>query len=51
MGNALVVGLIEQMGRRLKELADEEGSEGREHGLRSSRGAVIGPLDRCNGQS
>jgi len=47
MGNALVVGLIEQMGRRLKELADEDGIKGPGQGLRAVKGAVIGPLDRC----
>lgn len=46
MGNALVVGIVEQMGRRLKEEiqsmqnADDGPSE-----IRSERGAVKGPLD------
>ena len=48
MGNALVVGLIEQMGRRLKELADEDTGESDGPGLRTAKGAVIGPLDRSD---
>lgn len=46
MGNALVVGLIEQMGRRIKELVDSTPIEVQE-GMRARKdgGVVIGPLD------
>lgn len=48
MGNALIVGLVEQMGRRLKEEALS--TQIAEHGpsrIRSERGLVKGPLDIC----
>ncbi|HRR67282.1 MAG TPA: DNA cytosine methyltransferase [Methanomassiliicoccales archaeon] len=48
MGNALVVGLIEQMGNRLSEvysMAEEQGSGSIE--IRRAAGRIIGPLDMC----
>ncbi len=47
MGNALVVGLVEQMGRRLKEEVHsiQNADLGRSE-IRSERGAVKGPLDQ-----
>lgn len=47
MGNALVVGLVEQMGQRLKMLVEDVEKEA--PGLlemRSAIGAIVGPLDR-----
>ena len=47
MGNALVVGLIEQMGRRLKMLIQDSGLEQNfdSSAIRSCGGEIIGPLD------
>lgn len=48
MGNALIVGLVEQMGRRLKE--EVCAIRNADYGpleIRSERGAVMGPLDAC----
>lgn len=48
MGNALVVGLIEQMGNRLSEIysmAEEQGSGSID--IRRAAGRIIGPLDMC----
>lgn len=48
MGNALIVGLVEQMGYRLKEeiLSIQAADQGALD-IRSERGAVRGPLDEC----
>ncbi len=49
MGNALVVGVIEQMGRRLMDLANEADQQGaRKVSYRKLGGSIIGPLDRCD---
>ena len=49
MGNALVVGVIEQMGRRLMDLVDEIGEKGTDgSALRETKGSIIGPLDECD---
>lgn len=48
MGNALVVGLIEQMGRRLKGLLlNASNCCLNEIVIRETNGTIIGPLDRC----
>lgn len=48
MGNALVVGLVEQMGRRLiEEIRSINAVEISSMGLRMERGVVKGPLDAC----
>jgi DNA (cytosine-5)-methyltransferase 1 len=47
MGNALVVGVIEQMGRRLKGLiGNSKNLSSKPVKVRKSGGAIIGPLDR-----
>jgi hypothetical protein len=49
MGNALVVGVIEQMGRRLMDLVNEADQNGeRRIRCRKPGGTIIGPLDRCD---
>lgn len=53
MGNALVVGLVEQMGRRLKMMIQDLGPEQvlASSAIRSCSGDIIGPLDRhCEAQ-
>lgn len=46
MGNALVVGLIEQMGLRLRDLIDEAEQDSSEEALiKRAGGAIVGPLD------
>lgn len=48
MGNALVVGLVEQLGRRLiDEIKLIRAVESCPMGIRSERGVVKGPLDEC----
>jgi DNA (cytosine-5)-methyltransferase 1 len=48
MGNALVVGVIEQMGRRLMDLTKEADRDGPDRlTLRKPGGSIIGPLDEC----
>ena len=48
MGNALVVGLVEQMGRRLKEeISSIRSIDDGALEIRSERGEVKGPLDTC----
>lgn len=48
MGNALVVGVIEQVGRRLSGLVKEASDEGEgQIATRKSSGSIIGPLDEC----
>ncbi len=48
MGNALVVGLVEQMGRRLlEEIGSIQNNGCGALGIRSERGAIKGPLDLC----
>jgi len=48
MGNALVVGVIEQMGRRLRDIL-KEATEGEQGNIpvREITGTIVGPLDRC----
>lgn len=47
MGNALVVGVIEQLGGRLKDLMSTPKDNGlKVNRFRKTNGAVIGPLDR-----
>ena len=50
MGNALVVGLIEQMGRRLTEIMQEAGEDNKvQTAVKKRAGVIIGPLDRVYG--
>ncbi|MCX6650288.1 MAG: DNA (cytosine-5-)-methyltransferase [Methanomassiliicoccales archaeon] len=52
MGNALVVGVIEQMGRRLMELAKEaDKNTSGSPANRKKGGTIIGPLDICDGSN
>ncbi len=52
MGNALVVGVTEQMGRRLRDLVEKADAENPEKvAMKKVGGAVVGPLDRfCDGR-
>ena len=47
MGNALIVGLVERLGRRLMEEIEAISSDKGSLEIKKGRGDIIGPLDRC----